>query len=89
MKLNEKAENSYSERNKKLFTIITSNGKINSVDIVKKFYGRSPIPLNGQKIIFGDINSLRRKIDANREPFKIASTKRAGHIPMTFWVEKR
>lgn len=90
MKLNEEADVGYSNRDRTLFSIISRNGKISSVDITRKFYGRkSPIPLNGQRIVYGDIRMLKKKIELNKEPFRIASTVRSGPIPMVFWIEKR
>ena len=89
MKLNDKATIRYSDRERKIFSIIVEKKKTNTLEIAKKFYGKPPPwRINGTKIVYQAVASLRDKIDRNKEPFKIGSTKRSGSIPMSFWIEK-
>lgn len=61
---------------------------LSSTDIMDKiYYTKNDVPHNGRKILIGQITSLRRKIQTNREPFKLSSTKRRGPHPMEFWLE--
>jgi hypothetical protein len=89
MKLNDNAEYSYSDRERELFSILIEGKRVDTIELSKKFYGKNPIPLNGSKIVFGAVAGLRRKIEANKEPFKIVSSKRSGPIPVSFWIEEK
>lgn len=89
MRLSDGAKAPYSKREHVLFLIV-SDGKIDTRGISEQFYGsESKIPLNGRKIVIGALSTLRKKIDINREPFRLASSERSGPIPMRFWIEKR
>lgn len=45
------------------------------------------VPYNGRKIMIGMLKSLKRKMLANKEPFKLCNTDRSGPIPIEFWLE--
>lgn len=57
-----------------------------STDIVEKFYS-GKVPYNGRKIVIGMLKSLRRKMLANKESFKLCNSDRAGPHAMDFWLE--
>lgn len=59
---------------------------ISSTDMLEKIYTTDE-PFNSRKILIGTLKSLRRKIQTNREPFKLVSSERNGPHPMEFWLE--
>lgn len=54
--------------------------------MLSKIYPKD-VPYNGRKIMIGTIKSLRRKMLANKELFKLHNTERSGPHPMEFWLE--
>ena len=61
-----------------------------STDVVNAVYKTSKeVPYNGRKIVIGMLASLRRKMLANKEPFKLMNTERQGPHPIEFWLEKK
>lgn len=58
-----------------------------STDMLPKFYPDKVMPYNGRKILIGMIKSLRAKMLANKEPFKLCNTERQGPHAMQFWLE--
>lgn len=59
-----------------------------STDIMEDFYKEEyVVPYNGRKIVVGMLASLKRKMLANKEKFKLISTDRKGPHAMEFWLE--
>jgi hypothetical protein len=58
-----------------------------STDVMKVVYSAKEAPYNGRKIVIGMLASLRKKMLANKEPFKLLSTERRGPWPIEFWLE--
>ena len=79
----------YSKREHDLFALLKNGDVVNTKDIVKHYYRKKTLPFNKQKIILDAMTTLKRKVAANKEPFRIVSTKRSGPIPMSFWVEEK
>ena len=76
----------YSKGEQRIFALL-SGKKVSSTDIVARHYGTDE-PINGRRIVIGTLSSLRRKIAANNEPFRLMSTERSGPHAMEFWLEK-
>lgn len=76
----------YSKSEQKIFKMLGSNRK-SSMDISEKYFF-GDIPLHGRKVVIGLLTGLRRKVELNKEPFRIRATRRAGPRPCEFWVEK-
>jgi urease beta subunit len=79
----------YSPGEQQLFKLLPTNGKpLTTAELTKLRYG-SIVPLNGQKIILGLVKSLRTKVDLNKEPFRVFTSKRSGPRPISVWVQGR
>lgn len=79
----------YSPAERALFELLPVKPKrISSTELVTQRYG-SEVPFHAQSIIRSTMDSLIRKIEANREPFRVLKTPRAGPKPTEFWLEKR
>ena len=76
----------YSKGERRIFALL-SGKKVSSTDIVARHYGTDE-PINGRRIVIGTLSSLRRKIAANNEPFRLMSTELSGPHAMEFWLEK-
>jgi hypothetical protein len=80
----------YSETEKRLFRILRSlkGERINTEKLTVRFYGKD-IPFNGRTIISGCVNALMRKVEWNKEPFRICRSERAGPNSTDVWLEPR
>lgn len=76
----------YSNGEQACFKALSAQAR-SSTDILGKIYPKNGVPYNGRKIVIGQLASLRRKMQANREPFKLLNTERSGPHPMEFWLE--
>jgi hypothetical protein len=80
----------YSEAEQKLLDLIPTNGKmITTEELAAKRYSREEVPFNSRAIVLATLTQLIRKVDANRENFKIRKGKRRGPMPSEIWVERR
>jgi hypothetical protein len=80
----------YSEAEQKLLDLIPTNGKmITTEELALKRYSHEEVPFNSRAIVLATLTQLIRKVDANRENFKIRKGKRRGPMPSEIWVEKR
>ncbi len=77
----------YSKGEQLCFKALNDKPRLSTNIVDKVYYKGKTVPYNGQKIVVGMLASLRRKIVANKEPFKLLSTKRRGPHPMEFWLE--
>lgn len=87
MTLSESPPVPYSPAEKRLFRILSTGRKTTNA-IMKTYYG-GEAPTNARRSIAVGLASLRRKVDRNREPFRIRTTQRSGPISMYHWVEPR
>lgn len=80
----------YSDGEQKLLDLIPKNGsRINTEEITLKRYAKEGEPFNARAIIRATLTQLIRKVDQNREPFRIRKGKRSGPWPIEVWTEKR
>lgn len=86
-KLKTEGKVKYSKGEQASFKALSTKPR-SSNDIVKVMHGEDA-PFNGRKILIVMIKSLRRKMLANKEPFKIVSSKRNGPHAMEFWLEAK
>lgn len=79
----------YSELEKRMFDAIPKRGRINTTDLIEIYWDRSERPRNDRVAAMGCLRSLKKKINDNREPFKLNTSRRAGPKPLDVWFEKR
>ena len=90
VELSTEREISYSPMERKLFEILKNgDDSLNTVTITEKFYRGRDKPFHGRKIVYSTLTSLKKKVDANREAFRIQTSQRAGSEPLRYWVEAR
>ena len=90
MNENKKRAIAYSEAEQKLLDLIPTNGrKITTEELTNKRYTEEEMPFNGQAIVRATLAQLMRKVDANRESFRIRKGKRRGPMPSEVWAERR
>jgi hypothetical protein len=83
-------ETPYSARERSVFKLLPKDGKrITTNQLVKLYYKNDSRQLNANANIVGVIRSLIRKVDVNKEPFRIQKSARAGPHPLEYWLEKR
>lgn len=83
-----RSDGKYSPGERKIFAIL-SRVPVSTISIAEARWQNGDAPVNSRHVIIGAIRSLQRKIEANREPFRIAGTRRLGPKPMSFWLEPR
>ena len=74
----------YSPMEQAIFSLLKEGSEIDTAQITKKFYARREIPFNARKIVSGALSTLRKKVEANEEPFEIVSSERSGSNSMRF-----
>jgi hypothetical protein len=80
----------YSEAETKLLELIPTNGsKITTEELATKRYAREEMPFNSRAIIRATLATLMRKVDLNKESFRIRKGRRRGPRPSEVWAEKR
>lgn len=77
----------YSNGEQAAFKALSDKPRSSTVIIDKVYSNTTNEPYNSRKIIIGVLKSLRAKMLANKEPFKLLSTERSGPNPMSFWLE--
>ncbi len=78
----------YSSSEERIFALLPLNGKsIDTSELTRRFYRGKRIPMNGRVIVTGTLRKLIEKARANKEPFKIVRTPRAGPRPIEVWIE--
>lgn len=79
----------YSASEQKLIKLIPDKpDKINSKELVSKYYGAKNAPFNAQKMIIGMIASIEKKATYNKEPWKLCRSKPAGPRASDVWIER-
>jgi hypothetical protein len=80
----------YSDAEQKLLNLIPTNGKsITTEELAEKRYAREEVPFNSRAIVLATLSQLMRKVDNNKENFRIRKGKRRGPRPSEVWAEKR
>lgn len=78
----------YSKTERLVFEALPADGrKITTVALTDKIYGRRQRPFNARQNVLSILNTLVRKVKANKEPFKLKRSERRGPHPIEFWVE--
>lgn len=79
----------YSKGEKAAFMTLSAK-PCSTTKMLEKIYAKNKNePLNSRKILIGTLNSLRRKLTINREPFKLCNSERNGPHAMEFWLEAK
>ena len=78
----------YSEAEQAILDLLPRNGRTTTDQLVTRRYSSSP-PFNARGIINATLNNLIRKVDFNRETFKIVKGARKGPKSMEVWLENR
>jgi hypothetical protein len=90
VELSTEREVSYSPMERKLFEILKNGGDdLNTITIAERFYRGRDKPFHGRKIVYSALTSLKGKVEANKESFRIQTSQRAGGEPLRYWVEQR
>jgi hypothetical protein len=80
----------YSNSEQKLLDLIPRDGTpISTEELADKRYEGEKVPFNSRGIVLATLSQLIRKVDHNKENFKIRKGRRMGPIPLEIWVEKR
>lgn len=79
----------YSSRERAVFDLISeaSPKKISTKEIGEKLFEGKVFHVKAS--VISALNSLKKKVDHNNEPFKIEISGHAGPNPMYVWLEKR
>jgi hypothetical protein len=86
----EKVKLKYSDSERRLLDLIPTDGRqITTEQLAAKRYARGDVPFNSRAIVTATLTQLMRKVDRNRENFRIIKGKRRGPAPSLVWVEKR
>jgi hypothetical protein len=78
----------YSRSEKELFNLMPKTGKrVSSIALSEKRRDKFGWDVShGRNAVIVIMNSLSRKVDANREGFHIAQTNRTGPYPLEYWI---
>jgi hypothetical protein len=80
----------YSLAEQKLLDLIPTDGSIiTTEELAKKRYAREEVPFNSVAIVRATLSNLMRKVDRNKESFRIRKGKRRGPYAQEVWAEKR
>lgn len=91
MELKEKASVRYSRSERNAFRFLPKDGtRIDTNTLTDKIYKSTDRrPFNDRQVVLGVMNRLARKVQLNREPFRVQRSERQGPYPVNFWIEKR
>jgi hypothetical protein len=90
MNKQEKLKIKYSDSERRLLDLIPLNGTaITTEQLAEKRYAHEEVPFNSRAIVNATLTQLMRKVDRNKENYKIRKGKRRGPMPSEVWVEKR
>jgi len=83
----------YSANEKRMLEFLISRAsrrEVSSSDIVEEWYnGVNDRPYYGRQIVTGLINSLRTKLDHNRDKYVITKSRRSGPHPVRIRIARR
>ncbi len=78
----------YSPTERRLRALLRPEPKTTE-DLSTALYKGRERPFHARKAVVGALTSLAAKVDANREPLRVARSRRAGPHPISFWLEER
>lgn len=80
----------YSPAEREVFDLLSFGERqsISSKELVEKRYGASA-PYHALSIVRAVVDSLSRKIEFNKEPFRLEKSDRHGPYPIYYWLEKK
>lgn len=79
----------YSDRETRIFNLLVkAKGRMTTEQLIKGLYKGREAPFNARNSTMGAMRSLKRKMEANREPFQIMNTALSGPHSMEFWIEQ-
>lgn len=87
-KLKDEPKIKYSKGEKRIFLLL-GDGKKSSTKLIGEHYKAVDEPYNARKIVVGLLASLAKKINYNKEPFRLLSSPRSGPHAIDFWLEKK
>ena len=79
----------YSKGERRIFAALNSKKRAHTEEVLNAIYGRGGSPFHGRQIVLGSLNSLLKKIDVNREKFRLRKGERSGPYSIEWWLEKR
>jgi hypothetical protein len=70
-----------------MFDAIPKRGqRVNTTDLIEAFWDGRERPWNARVSAMDCLRSLKRKVIANKEPFTIQTSERAGGKPIDVWI---
>jgi hypothetical protein len=78
----------YSDTERRMFGAIPKRGKISSTDLIERYWNGHERPFHSRVAAMDALRSLKRKVKANKEPFKIETSGRAGAKPLDIWIAR-
>ena len=79
----------YSPTEEKLLGLLPPRGgPITSEELAEKLYPPGEAPFNARASVRAMMKNLIRKVEHNKEDFRIAQADRSGPNPMSYWKEK-
>jgi hypothetical protein len=72
-----------------MLTVIPKRGRINSTDLVARYWKGREAPFNSRVAAMDCLRSLKGKVRSNKEAFTIKTSERAGPRPVDVWIEKK
>lgn len=90
MKLSDRPKIKYSKIERDLFGMIPRKGKINSKEILHRYYaGAVELPWHGRTVVVGAMRNLSKKIEANKEGFSLLRTPPRGPLPIEYSLVRK
>lgn len=80
----------YSKKEQALFRLLPKTGdRVSSRRLLKGLARKAngDMPFHARTSLVGAMRSLSDKVTANREPFRVMRSERAGPHPIEFWIE--
>lgn len=87
-KLREDPTIKYNDTDRRMFAVISEQPK-STIELLEKYYEGRERPFSFRETAIGILRILARKIDTNREPFQLISSKRNGSIPIEWHLAPR
>jgi len=86
--LQEQCRVKYSKGERRVFKFLSYDRK-SSTRIISQHYRPDNRPYNARKAVTCLLTSLGRKLDYNKEPFRLMASPRNGPHAVEYWLEKR
>lgn len=80
----------YSRNERRLFEFLPKDGtRISTITLGQRLARKPDGPFYARQVALSAVKSLMRKIDKNKEPFRLRATRARGPVPLEFWLEPR